>query len=97
MINTAREMLTDVINAFIHNDGAQARTIFEKEDLVDKLNRETFYKLIDAMKSDPVMIEPAAHLMALLRHIERLADHATNIAENVIFVAEAKLMRHQTG
>ena len=95
MIATARQMLTDVINAFIHNDGNQAREVFEKEERVDELNRETFYKLIDAMKSDPVMIEPAAHLMALLRHIERLADHATNIAENVIFVAEAKLMRHQ--
>jgi phosphate transport system protein len=94
MISTAREMLTIVLNAFIHNDGDQARSIFEKEDIVDELNRQIFYNLIDSMKSDPVMIEPAAHLMALLRHIERLADHATNIAENVIFVAEAKLMRH---
>jgi phosphate transport system protein len=95
MITTAREMLTTVLNAFIHSDGDQARSIFEKEDIVDELNRQIFYNLIDAMKSDPVMIEPAAHLMALLRHIERLADHATNIAENVIFVAEAKLMRHR--
>ena len=94
MISTAREMLTTVLNAFIHSDGDQARSIFEKEDIVDELNRQIFYNLIDSMKSDPVMIEPAAHLMALLRHIERLADHATNIAENVIFVAEAKLMRH---
>ena len=94
MISTAREMLTDVINAFIHSDGMQARTVFEKEEQVDQLNRETFYNLIAAMKSDPILIEPAAHLMALLRHIERLADHATNIAENVIFVSEAKMMRH---
>ncbi len=96
MITTARTMLTEVINAFIHNDGMQARRIFDMEELVDELNRQTFYKLIDAMKSDPLLIEPGAHLMALLRHIERLADHATNIAENVIFVAEAKLMRHQS-
>jgi phosphate transport system protein len=94
MIGTARKMLTDVLNAFIHNDGAQARTVFESEDRVDALTRETFYNLIAAMKSDPLLIEPGAHLMALLRHIERLADHSTNIAENVIFVAEAKLMKH---
>jgi len=94
MIATAREMLTSVLNAFIHSDSEEARSVFEKEDRVDELNRQIFYNLIDEMKSDPVMIEPAAHLMALLRHIERLADHATNIAENVIFVAEAKLMRH---
>jgi phosphate transport system protein len=94
MISTARQMLTSVLNAFIHNDSEEARSVFEREDLVDDLNRKIFYNLIDTMKADPVMIEPAAHLMALLRHIERLADHATNIAENVIFVAEAKLLRH---
>ncbi|HWF45156.1 MAG TPA: phosphate signaling complex protein PhoU [Candidatus Kapabacteria bacterium] len=96
MISMARQMLTDVINAFIHNDSEHAKLVFQKEERVDELNRETFYNLIAVMKGDPVMIEPAAHLMALLRHIERLADHATNIAENVIFVAEAKLMRHQS-
>lgn len=97
MIFTARQMLTSVLNAFIHNDSEEARLVFEKEDMVDDFNRKIFYNLIDTMKSDPVMIEPAAHLMALLRHIERLADHATNIAENVIFVAEAKLLRHHVG
>jgi phosphate transport system protein len=96
MIATARQMLTSVLNAFIHNDSEEARSVFEKEDIVDDFNRKIFYNLIDTMKSDPVMIEPAAHLMALLRHIERLADHATNIAENVVFVAEAKLLRHHT-
>ncbi|HEY3876387.1 MAG TPA: phosphate signaling complex protein PhoU, partial [Candidatus Kapabacteria bacterium] len=62
MIATARVMLTDVINAFIHNDSGLARVVFEKEDRVDDLNREMFYKLIDEMKSDPTLIEPAAHL-----------------------------------
>src|ERR1035437_216458 len=97
MISMARQMLTDVINAFIHSDGEQARAVFEKEDQVDALNREIFFNLIDAMKSDPLLIEPSAHLMALLRHIERLADHATNIAEDVVFIAEAKLLRHHGG
>ncbi len=96
MIATAREMLTEVIDAFIHNDSTHARDVFEKEERVDKLNRETFYKLIEVMKSDPLLIEPAAHLMALMRHIERLADHSTNIAENVIFIAEAKWTRHSS-
>jgi phosphate transport system protein len=96
MIETSRIMLTEVLNAFIHNDASIARSVFEKEDRVDDLNRKIFYNLIDAMKSDPVLIEPSAHLMALLRHVERLADHATNIAEDVIFIAEAKLMRHRS-
>lgn len=95
MIATSRTMLTEVLDAFIHSDASEARLVFEKEGRVDDLNRKIFYSLIDAMKSDPVLIEPAAHLMALLRHIERLADHCTNIAEDVIFIAEAKLMRHK--
>ncbi len=96
MIATSRRMLTQVLNAFIHTDADEARKVFAEEDEVDQLNRQIFYNLIDAMKSDPVLIEPAAHLMAVLRHVERLADHATNIAEDVIFIAEAKLMRHKT-
>src|SRR5690349_19986164 len=94
MISTARQMLTSVLNAFIHHDSEEARSVFERDDLVDDLYRKIFYNLIDTMKSDPVMIEPAAHLMALLRDIERLADRATDLAENVICVAEAKLLRH---
>lgn len=96
MVSYARQMLTFAFDAFINNDGRQARSVFGHEELVDRLARDTFYKLLDAMKSDPILIEPAAHAMALLRHVERLADHATNIAEDVIFITEAKLMKHQT-
>jgi phosphate transport system protein len=95
MIATARDMLSTVIDSFIQSNSAQARTVFQEEDIVDQLGRDTFYALIDEMKSDATIIAPAAHLMALLRHVERLADHATNIAENVIFVSEAKVMKHQ--
>ena len=72
-----------------------ARSIFERDDAVDKIAREAFDELIAEMKKDPVQIEPCAHIMSLLRHIERLADHATNIAEDVIFIVEAKMMKHQ--
>jgi phosphate transport system protein len=94
MIALSRLMLSNVIDAFIHNDSTLAKGIFDKEEAVDRIGRDIFYNLIDEMKKDASVIEPAAHLMALLRHIERLADHSTNIAENVIFIAEAKLMKH---
>ena len=94
MIALARLMLSNVIDAFIHSDSQLANAVFEKEEAVDEIGREIFYNLISEMKADSSVIEPAAHLMALLRHIERLADHSTNIAENVIFIAEAKLTKH---
>lgn len=94
MIVTARDMLATVIDSFIHSDSTEARTVFAHEDNVDAMGRETFYNLIAEMKANPAIIEPAAHLMALLRHVERLADHATNIAENVIFVSEARVIKH---
>lgn len=96
MIVLARQMLSRVIDAFVHNDSELARSIFEMEDAVDAIGRDIFYALISEMKAQSESIEPAAHLMALLRHIERLADHSTNIAENVIFIAEAKLTKHHT-
>jgi phosphate transport system protein len=96
MIAAARKMLSDAFDAFINNDAPLARSVFGRDDIVDDLTRETFYACIEEMKRDPVLIEPGAHAMALLRHVERLADHATNIAEDVIFIVEAVLMKHNT-
>jgi phosphate transport system protein len=94
---TAKQMLTNAFDAFINNDPTLARTVFGEDDIVDDLARDAFYQLIEVMKKDANLIEPAAHSMALFRHIERLADHATNIAEDVIFIVEAKLLKHQSG
>lgn len=96
MIGIARDMLRDAFDAFINNDSNLARSVFSKDDAVDEHARSSFYRLIEEMKKDPLMIEPAAHTMALLRHVERLADHATNIAEDVIFIVEAKMLKHKT-
>lgn len=96
MIALSRLMLSMVIDAFVHSDSELAKTVFTMEDQVDTIGRDIFYNLIAEMKSDAAVIEPAAHLMALLRHVERLADHSTNIAENVIFISEAKLLKHHT-
>jgi phosphate transport system protein len=96
MIDTARKMLSDAFDAFINNDPNLARSVFDKDDIVDDIAHDAFYKLIEEMKHDPVLIEPGAHSMALCRHVERLADHATNIAEDVIFIVEAKMLKHQS-
>lgn len=94
MLAEAMKMFRDAFDAFINNDAGLARSLFERDDVVDDMARKSFEDLIVEMKRDPIQIEPAAHAMALLRHIERLADHATNIAEDVVFIVEAKMMKH---
>ncbi|MEI8134674.1 MAG: phosphate signaling complex protein PhoU [bacterium] len=95
MLAEAMRMFRDAFDAFINNDAELARSLFERDDTVDAIAHNAFDLLIEEMKRDPIQIEPAAHSMALLRHIERLADHATNIAEDVVFIVEAKMLKHQ--
>lgn len=94
MLPAAHAMFRDAFDAFINNDADLAKSIFDRDDVVDEYARTAFDKLIVEMKRDPIQIEPSAHAMALLRHIERLADHATNISEDVVFIVEAKMMKH---
>jgi phosphate transport system protein len=94
MLAEAMKMFRDAFDAFINNDAELARGLFERDDTVDSYAQKAFHALIEEMRRDPIHIEPAAHAMALLRHVERLADHATNIAEDVVFIVEAKMLKH---
>ena len=94
MSSIAREMVKRAIDSFVNNDPEQAREILPKDDLVDNLNRDIFNFLVEEMKTDPEIIEPAAHIIVLSRHLERLADHATNISEDVVYLVDAKIVKH---
>jgi phosphate transport system protein len=94
MANQARLMVKQAIDSFINNDPSLARNILRQDDSVDKLDRDIFRQLVVHMKNDPKSIEPASHVMILSRHLERLADHATNIAEDVIFLVDARIIKH---
>ena len=94
MARIARLMVKQAIDSFVNNDPALARKICMSDDIVDDLDRENFHQLVGEMKKDSSIIEPAAHIMILSRHIERLADHATNIAEDVVFLVDAKIIKH---
>jgi phosphate transport system protein len=94
MAEAARQMVKAAIDAFVNNDPVLARKVCVNDDTVDTLDREIFQSLVLEMKNTPENIEPAAHIMILSRHIERLADHATNIAEDVIFLTDAKIIKH---
>lgn len=94
MANRARSMVKLAIDSFVNNDPSLARNILIQDDTVDNLDREIFHQLVSLMKKDTSTIETAAHIMILSRHLERLADHATNIAEDVIFLVDAKIIKH---
>ena len=61
---------------------------------MDELDREIIHGLVVRMKEEHELIDPGVHILLLSRHIERLADHATNIAEDVIFLVEARIVKH---
>jgi phosphate transport system protein len=91
----AREMLKRAIDSFVNNNGELASVVIESDEGVDKLNKQIFKFLVARMQSNPELIEPCSHLIVLTRHIERLADHATNIAEDIVFYVDAKIVAHK--
>lgn len=90
----AREMLKKAIDSFIHNNSELANEVLASDEAVDKLNKQNFKFLVTKMQSDSSVVEAGAHLIILTRQIERLADHATNIAENLVFFVEARVVTH---
>jgi phosphate transport system protein len=94
MADRARAMLRDTIDAFMYGDAELARRVIPGDDEVDNLERQIFQQVIRELKRNPELAEPQVHLLYILRHLERLADHATNIAEDVVFMVEAKMIKH---
>lgn len=94
MMRAAASMLRDALNAFVGQDSALARDVLSRDDSVDDTNREHFEKLIQRMKRDPSSVELAVALLSVSRGVERIADLATNIAEDVVFMVEAQDIRH---
>jgi phosphate transport system protein len=90
----ARSMVKNAIDAFVNSDANLARTVLESDDNIDKLDAANFNTMIEIMEESPKNIVPGAHIMMVSRHIERLADHATNIAEDVIFIINARIIKH---
>jgi phosphate transport system protein len=94
MAGIAQSMVGDVLHAFVNRNPKQARSVCERDDLVDALNDQVFRELLTYMMSDPTTITRATHLLIVSRSLERIADHATNIAEDVIFMVDALVIKH---
>jgi phosphate transport system protein len=94
MAGIAQEMLRDALDAFVRRDVALAQDVLNEDDRLDALKTQIFRELLTYMLQDPSTIEPALDLILVSRHLERIGDHATNIAEDVIFIVSAKDVRH---
>ena len=94
MAEIAQTMVKDVLDAFVNKDVNLARSVCERDDLVDGFTDQVFRELLTYMMSDQKTITRAVHLMIVSRCLERIADHATNIAEDVIFMVDALVIKH---
>ena len=93
----AREMLHDSLHAYVNRDGDKARAVLLRDDEVDALKARITVELIETMQQDPSTVARGVYLLLIARNLERIGDHATNIAENAIFVAEGRDIRHHAG
>jgi phosphate transport system protein len=93
----AQSMLRDSLDAYVKRDTALAHEVLNEDDELDGLKTQVFRELLTYMLQDPSTVEPALDLILVSRHLERIGDHATNIAEDVIFMVSALDVRHHLG
>ncbi|HEY6288759.1 MAG TPA: phosphate signaling complex protein PhoU [Nitrospiraceae bacterium] len=96
MGNMARMMVKQSIDAFVKDDAILARKVLTDDDFVDDLMEQLFRELLSFMLEDTRTISRAIRLSFIAKYLERMADHATNIAELVVYLVEGKIIRHTT-
>lgn len=96
MAEISSEMLRQALAAYIRHDAVLARQVIARDDMVDALQEEIFRELLTYMLSDPQTIPRAMALILVARSLERIADQATNIAEQVVFLVEGQDIRHES-
>ena len=94
MGSIAQSMLRDALDCYVRRDTLMAHQVLNEDDRLDALKTQVFRELLTYMLQDPATVEPALDLILISRHLERIGDHATNIAEDVIFMVSALDVRH---
>ncbi|HEY0035281.1 MAG TPA: phosphate signaling complex protein PhoU [Longimicrobium sp.] len=97
MSRLAREMLSDAMDSFVRGDADAARSVCQRDDRVDQLNDSVFRILVTHMMEDPRRIGASMSLLLASRNLERIADLATNISEDVVFLVEGRNIKHNAG
>jgi phosphate transport system protein len=94
MFVRASDMVHEALDAFVDQDVDAAREVCRRDDEVDEYNRRVIDDLLDTMRSRSDLVEAALHFFSVCRHVERIGDCATNIAEDVIYLVEGEIARH---
>ena len=94
MTDLTNTMVRDSLDAFLKLDVALAKRVCRLDDEVDRYNREIIDHVSEFMKQSPSNVDPGLHMFSAARQLERIADHATNIAEDVVYLVEGKIIRH---
>lgn len=95
MTDLATTMVRESLAAFVHLDTRQARRVCRLDDEVDRCHVEIGEEMIRTLRAQPELLEAGLSVLAVARHLERIADHATNVAEDVIYLAEGEIVRHR--
>ena len=95
MYQQGNEMISDVMNAFEEEDTILARKVFKKDDLLDEININAAAIVANFIKENPSKIESALYILSTIRKLERVGDQAKNMAEEIIFYSEAKVLKHK--
>jgi phosphate transport system protein len=95
MTDLTATMVRQSLDAFVNLDARLARRVCRLDDEVDRYNVEIIEEVIHTMRATPEMVVPGLSLFSATRHLERIADHATNIAEDVIYLVEGEIVRHR--
>ncbi len=96
MADHAIKMVGEALDAFVRGDSGLARKVLDEDDYIDELNEQIFRELLSFMMENPQTISRAIRLSFISKYIERIADHATNVAELVVYMVEGKIIRHMT-
>jgi len=96
MAQIAETMLREALDAFIHGNSKLGRNVLRNDDIIDELNRKTVRDLVEVIRTQPNSVEQALDFVRVSRNLERVGDLATNIAEEVIYVAEAHVVKHRS-
>lgn len=96
MSEKARFMLRSSLNALVDQDANLAYQVIRTDDEVDLINREMYGQVKDGIRKHPEHLEALIHLLSVSRHVERIGDHASNIAEEVVYFVKGDIIRHKT-
>jgi phosphate transport system protein len=96
MTDLTTTMVHQALDSFVNLSTHQAHVVMRMDDEVDRYNTEIIQEIMQAMKGSPGLIEPGMSMFSAVRHLERIADHATNIAEDVVYLVEGEIVRHRT-